>query len=92
VQTSHCDGLSAINFSGSGILKGFGNNKTNYGSVYFTARAEDHGQPGRNSDRYYLRVYTSDGVTRLLVSGDQANPTNIVTGPISAGNLQLQSP
>ena len=83
IETSSCsdivassDGTNApttsgveIDFTGTGVLKGTGNNKTNYGEVLFTARAEDHGKKGKNSDRYYLRVYTSDGTTLLLVSG-----------------------
>lgn len=81
--------FNLIDFTGFGTLKGIAGNKADYGTVYFTARAEDHAEPGRQIDRYYLRVYAADGTTLMLVSGDTSNPTNIVTVPISTGNLQL---
>jgi hypothetical protein len=80
--------FNMIEFTGYGSLKGIGGNKAKYDLVYFTARAEDRNEPG-SDDRYYLRVFTPEGTTRLLVSGDQSNPTNIVTSEISGGNLQL---
>lgn len=83
--------FNMIEFTGYGTLKGIGGNKADYGLVYFTARAEDHAEPGKQIDRYYLRVYSPDGTTRMLVSGDTSNPTNIVTVPISTGNLQLHT-
>jgi hypothetical protein len=92
IQTVQCDGTNAMTFTGTGTLKGLGGNKVNYGTVSFTAGVEDLGQPGKNGDRYYLRVYTSGGTTLLLVSGDPANPTNIVTLPISGGNLKIREP
>jgi hypothetical protein len=72
-----------------GRLDGIGHNKVRYNPVNFTVRAEDHGGPGRGVDRYYLRVYSSDGATLLLVSGDPSNPLDILTIPISAGNLRI---
>jgi hypothetical protein len=84
---------SAINmaeFSGQGTLKGIRGNKAKYASVLFTARVEDHGQPGRGLDRYYLRVYSSDGTTLLLVSDDASDPSDIATVPISTGNLTIR--
>jgi hypothetical protein len=91
VQTVNCMGspARAIEFSGLGTLKGIDGNKARYNQVHFTLRAEDHGRPGHSGDGYYLRVYTSDGNTLLLVSGDAANPLDIVTVPISAGNLTV---
>jgi hypothetical protein len=91
LQTIECDDAGAIDFSGQGTLRGIGGNRKNYGTVFFIARAEDHGQPGKKGDRYYLRVYTADGTTLLLVSGDPANPTHIVTVPIASGNLRVQN-
>lgn len=88
-STSPVTPFNMIEFTGYGTLKGIAGNKADYGTVYFTARAEDHAEPGKQIDRYYLRVYTPDGTTRMLVSGDTSNPTNIVTVPISTGNLQL---
>ena len=91
VQTVNCIGspAHAIEFSGLGTLKGIDGNKARFDAVHFTVRVEDHRRPGRGGDGYYLRVYTSDGVTLLLVSGDAANPLDIVTVPISAGNLTI---
>ena len=80
-----------IEFSGLGVLKGIAGKKAKFTPVLFVVRAEDHGQPGRNADRYYIRVYLPDGTTLLLVSGDPANPANIVTVPISSGNLNIQA-
>ena len=81
--------FSVIEFSGVGTLKGFDGNKDVYNMVYFTVQAEDHGKRDGDADRYYLRVYTADGVTRLLVSGDPSNPMHIVTVPVSSGNLRI---
>jgi len=78
-----------IEFEGTGTLKGIAGNQTNYGPVAFFARAEDRAEPGKGIDRYYLRVFTPDGTTQLLVSGDPLNPTNVVTVPISTGNFQI---
>jgi hypothetical protein len=78
-----------IEFSGTGTLKGIGGNKANYGTVNFYARAEDSAEPGKKTDRYYLRVYSTDGTTLMLVSGDPSNPENIVPMQTSGGNLQL---
>jgi hypothetical protein len=82
---------SFIEFSGTGTLKGIGNNRVKFNPVMFTARAEDHDESATGVDRYYLRVFTPDGITRLLVSGDLSNPTNIVTVPISSGELEIQT-
>jgi len=91
VQTVSCGGSPAntIEFSGMGTLKGTGPNKVPYSPVYFTARAEDHGRPGRGLDRYYLRVYSSDGTTLLLVSGDPSNALEILPVLISTGNITI---
>jgi hypothetical protein len=93
VQTVSCDGAPAntIEFSGLGTLRGTGRNRVRYNSVLFTVRAEDHGR-GHGLDLYYLRVYSSDGTTLLLVSGDPSNPLNIVTVPLSAGNFKIGVP
>jgi hypothetical protein len=72
-----------------GTLKGIGGNRVSYNTVYFTAQAEAPVQTGKHTQRYYLRVYTPDGVTRLLVSGDSSNPTHVFTMPISSGDLNI---
>jgi hypothetical protein len=89
IDTVQCIGTNAMMFTGTGVLKGIGGKKINYGTVSFTAFVEDFGQPGKNADRYYLRVYTGN-TTLLLISGDPANPTNIVPVPISGGNLKVR--
>jgi hypothetical protein len=85
-----------IEFQGTGHLKGIAGNRTDLENVNFYARAEDRGEPGSRGqkkplavDRYYLRVFDNSGATLLLVSGNAANPTNIVSVPISTGNLQM---
>lgn len=80
-----------IDFQGVGTLTGIGGNKANYGVVNFYARAEDHGEPGKGVDRYYLRVFDSAGNTLLLVSANPANPLDVAPVTISTGNLQLHS-
>jgi hypothetical protein len=52
--------------------------------------AKDHGHSGKGVDGCYLRVFTADGTTLLLVSGDPSNPTDIVTVPISTGTLNIK--
>ena len=91
VQTVNCLGspAHAIEFSGLGTLKGIDGNKARFNQVHFTVRADDQGRHGHGKDGYYLRVYTSDGDTLLLLSGDAANPLDIVTVPISAGKLTI---
>lgn len=78
-----------IDFEGVGILRGIGGNHTNDGFVQFYARCEDHREPGRGSDRYFLRVTDGQGNVLMLVSTDQADPTDIAPVVISSGNLQL---
>lgn len=78
-----------IEVFGMGTLTGTGGNRVKFNPVFFTLEVEDHGQPGKNADRYYLRVYTADGKTRLLVSGDHSNPQHVVTVPIITGNLRI---
>ena len=88
-STSPVTPFNFIEFSGTGTLKGIGGNDAASIPVLFFARAEDRGEPGKNLDRYYLRVYTADGTTLLLISGDPANPTNVVPVIINTGNLQM---
>jgi hypothetical protein len=87
------DGVSEVNaieFSGRGILHNRNGRKTVSTPVFFTAWAEDHGTPGAGKDGYYIRVYDAQGVTLILVSGDPANPENIVPVPISRGNFRVR--
>ena len=81
--------FNALEFTGRGTLRRIAGRRTNFGSVFFTARVEDHGRGERDS--YYLRVYSADGTTLMLVSDDPANPENIATVPISSGNFQVRS-
>src|SRR5258706_7020083 len=90
-STSPRTPFNFIEFQGVGTLKGIGGNKADYGAVYFFARAEDRGEPGKGVDRYYLRVYDANGTTLMLISADPANPLNVAPVPIATGNLQLHS-
>lgn len=78
-----------IDFQGVGRLTGIGGNHTDYGFVLFYARCEDHREPGKGADRYYLRVYDADGNTLMLVSANPAEPLEIAPVVISTGNLQM---
>ena len=80
-----------VEFQGAGTLTGIAGNKANYGVVYFYARAEDCGEGKNKNDKLYVRVYTADGNTLLLISGDANNPTNVSPILTSTGNLQFHS-
>jgi len=58
---------------GVGTLKGVSGCKSNFGVVSFNARVEDGGNCGC-PDRAYVRVFSADGTTVLLISGDMSNP------------------
>ncbi len=81
--------VNTIEFFGLGVLKGIGGRKANFNPVHFVIRAEDHGRPGRGKDRYYIRVFTPDNATLLIVSSDPAIPEAILPVPITAGNLTV---
>jgi hypothetical protein len=83
--------MNAIEFTGRGTLRPLRGKNRTATPVFFTVRAEDLGRPGAGHDSYYIRVYDQDGVTLLLVSGDQADPENIVPIPLSRGNLRIRS-
>jgi len=96
-STSPVTPFNFIEFQGTGILKGVGPNKNDYGEVTFFARAEDRNEPGgeaggNNSgalvDRYFLRVVDSGGVVRLLVDTDGV-PGTVDPITITGGNMQL---
>jgi hypothetical protein len=96
-STSPVTPYNFIEFQGTGILKGVGGNKVDYGTVTFFARAEDRNEPGgeaggNNSgatiDRYFLRVVDGGGTTRLLVDVD-GNAATVDPISITGGNLQL---
>lgn len=78
-----------IDFQGVGRLTGIGRNHTDYGFVLFYARCEDHREPGKGADRYYLRVYDADGNTLMLISANPANPLDIAPLAIATGNMQM---
>jgi hypothetical protein len=78
-----------IDFAGTGTLKGIGGNTANFGTVFFTARAVDLGEPGKGVDQYYLRVYDASGTTLLLVSATPSDPTAISPVTLRSGNIQL---
>lgn len=87
-STSPQTPFNYIDFQGVGTLKGIAGRKANFGTVTFTARAVDLGEPGRN-DRLYLRVQNGSGQTLLLISGNPGNPADVAPITISTGNLQL---
>lgn len=80
-----------IEFQGVGTLKSKGRNQQNCTAVSFYVRLEDFGEPGRNLDRYYLRVSASDGTVLLLVSDDPDNATDVAPVAISSGNIRFSN-
>jgi hypothetical protein len=80
-----------MDFMGTGTLKGTGK-RASSNDVFFIARVIDSGQLRKPIDRYYLHVFDSNGVTRVLISGDAANPANMITVPISNGSLRIREP
>jgi hypothetical protein len=98
-STSPATPYNYIEYEGIGWLKGIKGNKVDL-AVLFYARCEDRNEPGSKGardgaliDRYYLRVYTIDAngvaTNHLLVSGNPAQPGDIVPVPITDGNFQL---
>lgn len=92
-STSPVTPYNFIEFRGTGSLMGIKGNPAEYEHVYFSARAEDRGEPGRE-DRYFLHVYTDPtnpaGSTVLVVDHDGSPSTRdplVITG----GNLQLHA-
>ena len=92
-STSPVTPYNFIEFRGTGSLMGIKGNPAEYEHVYFSARAEDRGEPGRE-DRYFLHVYTDPtnpaGSTVLVVDQDGSPSTRdplVITG----GNLQLHA-
>jgi hypothetical protein len=81
-----------IEYKGTGTLKGVEGNKADYGTVYFFARAEDRGEPGKGTDRLFLNVFSDPndpvGTSLLLIDVD-GNPATIDPVTITGGNLQL---
>src|SRR5688500_4812086 len=66
-----------IEFSGTGVMKGIGGNKTDYGAVSFRARAEDRNEPGSSGakdgaliDRYFLEVRDGSNAVVLRIAAD----------------------
>jgi hypothetical protein len=77
-----------IDFQGAGTLVGINGSVTNYGVVFFSARAVDGGTISAR-DSLYLRVYTDAGVTLYLISSDTANPLNVAPLAISSGSIKV---
>jgi hypothetical protein len=99
-STSPETGFNAIEFQGTGTLKGIAGNKDDFGTVCFAARAEDRNEPGSNGakdgaliDRYGLVVWDCMNTGAiLLVFGDFDRTWEIPTPvPITGGNLQMHS-
>lgn len=84
--------VNIIDFEGTGTLVGIGSNPMSKIPVCFTARAEDHGEPGHGKDRLYLNVFDcATGTSLLLISSDLANPSDVAPVTIKTGNLQIHT-
>ena len=84
--------VNIIDFMGTGTLTGIGGNPTAKAAVCFIGHAEDHNEPGGGNDMLYINVFDcTTGASLLLISGDHANPSNVVPLPISTGNLQIHT-
>ena len=92
-STSPVTPYNFIEFRGTGSLMGIKGNTADYEHVYFSARAEDRGEPG-TEDRYFLHVYTDPanpaGSTLLLVDQDGSALTRDPL-TMTGGNLQLHA-
>jgi hypothetical protein len=88
-STSPKSPFSFIEFQGVGTLTGIAGNTADFGTVHFFAHAEDLGEPGKNVDRLYLRVFDGSGTTLLLISANPSSPLDIAPVTISTGNLQI---
>jgi hypothetical protein len=77
-----------IEFQGIGTLKGINGCRTNYGVVYFFVHAED-GAGCKCGDRIYARVYTPEGGTVLLISGDTSDDQDIAPVSVSTGGIAI---
>ena len=82
-------GTGTIDFSGTGTLRG--HPQEGEGQVLFTVHVENlsTGKKNENVTGYYLRVYTADGTTLDLVSGDAEDPTNVVPLGVTSGHLRI---
>jgi hypothetical protein len=84
-----------IEFAGTGTLKGITGNKVDFGTVCFSARAEDRNEPGSSGqrdgalkDRYFLEATDCAGTTLLFLDANEdPAPADPVT--ITDGNLQI---
>ena len=84
--------VNIIDFQGTGTLVGIDGNPLIETPVCFTARAEDHGEPGGGKDRLYLNVTDcATGASLLLISTDPANPLDVAPVAITKGNLQIHT-
>jgi hypothetical protein len=88
--TTGSSAFGALSFSGRGTVRSQQGKKTLSTPALFNAYVEDHGK-GAGKDLYYLRVYTQDGTTLLLISGDPANPENVVPAPLTKGDLRVKT-
>jgi hypothetical protein len=88
-STSPVSPFTFIEFQGVGTLTGVAGNKADFGVVNFFGHAEDLGEPGKDVDRLYLRVFDGMGNTLLLISTDHSHPLDIAPVTISTGNLQM---
>jgi hypothetical protein len=83
--------LKQILITGRGTLSSYGGKRTPRIAVLFILWVQDAGRTRTGHDLYYLRVYTADGATQLLVSSDSGNPNDIAPVPISRGNLMIRA-
>jgi hypothetical protein len=84
--------VNTIDFHGTGIITGIGDNPTLKTDVCFVGHAEDWAESGSGKDLLYLYVYDcASGATRMLISTDTANPLNVAPVAISTGNLQIHT-
>lgn len=79
-----------IEFQGGGTISGIEGCKIKTTGVFFHGRAEDHGGCHNATDELYLRIFTAEGTTLLLISGDTADASDISPVPIT-GDLVIST-
>lgn len=87
-----------IEYEGTGTLKGIKGNKADYGTVCFSARAEDRNEPGSNGasdgtlkDRYYINITNCSTHETLLFLDSDGDAATVDPVAITGGNLQIHA-
>jgi hypothetical protein len=92
VQSVIC-GSGAMDFSGSGTLRGTERRNHEETDVLFTVHVENLTSEAKHktATAYYLRVFTADGTTLELVSTDPQNPADVAPVTATSSHMRIQT-